>query len=289
MTEPVLNGEAGCYLLRCPEHLSYAESALVELWACVVASYRLRPRAHPAPQGDWLVVLPHTPAVQYRCTALRTLLESPPPADSGGVVVTCYDKRGHPLRDAFRQVAEYLGKSVIEIACDPDRLSDSEVSETVRCHTNRGGFTDVLLFGEVPAPFLQSALDLLAYGGHLSFTCHCRFAPVAVDVGRLHYNRLMVLATSSWDISDAVAHTRSTALRVGDRLLLFGAGGRWGRCTFIMPLATSRPLRKWWWSIVIPSGWSFCVRRASRLPKRVGSNCSFIAMPKPASTSKNLR
>ena len=133
------------------------------------------------------------------------------------------------MREAFRQVAEYLGKSVIEIAFAPDRLFESEVLETVRRHTNRGGFTDVLLFGDVPAPFLQSPLDLLAYGGHLSFTCHRRVAPVTVDVGRIHYDRLMVLATSSWDISDAVAHTRSTALRAGDRLLLFGAGGPMGQ------------------------------------------------------------
>lgn len=38
-----------------------------------------------------------------------------------------------------------------------------------------------------------------------------------------------------------------------------------------------------------PERLELCVRGASRLPKRVGSNCSFIAMPKPASTSKNLR
>ncbi|MFQ3611682.1 MAG: alcohol dehydrogenase catalytic domain-containing protein, partial [Fimbriimonadales bacterium] len=39
MTEAVLNGDAGCYLVPCPSQLSYAEGALVEPWACVVASY----------------------------------------------------------------------------------------------------------------------------------------------------------------------------------------------------------------------------------------------------------
>jgi len=57
--EPVLNGDAGCYLLRCPDHLSDAEAALVEPWACVVASYRIQPRPTPQPNGRWLVILPH--------------------------------------------------------------------------------------------------------------------------------------------------------------------------------------------------------------------------------------
>ena len=92
--EPMLNGDAGCYLLRCPEHLSYAESA-------VVASYRLRPRAPPTPQGDWLVVLPHAPAVQSRCTAMRTLLESPPPADSWGVASFAMTGRVIPCAKRF--------------------------------------------------------------------------------------------------------------------------------------------------------------------------------------------
>ena len=71
--EPVLNGDAGCYLLRCPEHLSDAEAALVEPWACVVASYRIQPRPTPLPNGRWLVILPHAPMVRYRCGGVEAL------------------------------------------------------------------------------------------------------------------------------------------------------------------------------------------------------------------------
>jgi len=71
--EPVLNGDAGCYLLRCPDHLSDAEAALVEPWACVVASYRIQPRPTPLPNGRWLVILPHAPMVRYRCGGVEAL------------------------------------------------------------------------------------------------------------------------------------------------------------------------------------------------------------------------
>jgi L-sorbose 1-phosphate reductase len=73
--EPVLNGDAGCYLLRCPDHPSDAEAALVEPWACVVASYRIQPRPTPLPNGRWLVILPHAPMVRYRCSGLEALSE----------------------------------------------------------------------------------------------------------------------------------------------------------------------------------------------------------------------
>lgn len=228
MTEPVLNGDAGCYLLPCPSHLSYAESALVEPWACVVASYRISPPVHPAPQGDWLVVVPNTTAIRYRCSALQTLLSQPTTQNASGAVVLLCDERGNPLCEAFREVAGYLGKPVIEIRCASDQLFDPAVIADARQYTQEGGFRHALIFGEAPKPFLESAIDSLAYGGILSFTCHRPLPPIAIDVGRLHYDRLRILATSSWDISDALSMTQSSALRAGDRLLLFGAGGPMG-------------------------------------------------------------
>ncbi|CUU02224.1 MAG: alcohol dehydrogenase catalytic domain-containing protein [Fimbriimonadales bacterium] len=230
MTEPVLNGDAGCYLLPCPNHLSYAEAALVEPWACVVASYRIAPAPlHPAPEGDWLVVLPHAPAVQYRCSALQKLLALSPPHRPSGAVVILQDTRGAPLSEAFQEVAAHLGKPVVAIPCAPEKLYDPATLQDALAYAQGGGFRHALVFGDAPAPFLEAVIDSLVYGGYLSFTCHRRLAPVPVDAGRLHYDRLMILATSSWDITDALSLTRSTALRKGDRLLLFGAGGSMGQ------------------------------------------------------------
>jgi D-arabinose 1-dehydrogenase-like Zn-dependent alcohol dehydrogenase len=62
-----------------------------------------------------------------------------------------------------------------------------------------------------------------------------------VDVGRLHYDRLLMMGTSSWDITDAYRHTRDTALRKGDRLLLFGAGGAMGQMQLFYALTRPEP------------------------------------------------
>jgi threonine dehydrogenase-like Zn-dependent dehydrogenase len=288
--EPVLNGDAGCYLLRCPDHLSDAEAALVEPWACVVASYRIQPRPTPLPNGRWLVILPHAPMVRYRCGGLETFRPHPPcpplpqagerertgalpcaptplshpvgegsgvradasplshPVGEGlgvratqGVALLLTDSRGNPLTEAFEQAAHALGMALHRIETTADALYDSERIRALRDAYAPDGFTDILIFGEPTPEVLEAAQDALCYGGALSFTCHHKTPPAPVDVGRLHYDRLLLMGTSSWDITDAYRHTRDTALRRGDRLLLFGAGGAMGQMQLFYALTRPEP------------------------------------------------
>jgi threonine dehydrogenase-like Zn-dependent dehydrogenase len=323
--EPVLNGDAGCYLLRCPDHLSDAEAALVEPWACVVASYRIQPRPTPQPNGRWLVILPHAPMVRYRCSGLEGLSSGNPcvtpslrfplqaggtesglpsrshenpqgtddspdtrfpsrsrenpqggddspntrfpsqshenlqggddspntrfPSRSGGnlkeggqgVALLLTDFRGNPLTDAFEQAAHALGMETHRLETPADALYDSERIRALRDAYAPDGFTDILIFGEPTPDALEAAQDALCYGGALSFTCHHKTPPAPVDVGRLHYDRLLVMGTSSWDITDAYRHTRDASLRKGDRLLLFGAGGAMGQMQLFYALTRPEP------------------------------------------------
>jgi threonine dehydrogenase-like Zn-dependent dehydrogenase len=323
--EPVLNGDAGCYLLRCPDHLSDAEAALVEPWACVVASYRIQPRPTPQPNGRWLVILPHAPMVRYRCSGLEGLSSGNPcvtpslrfplqaggtesglpsrshenpqgtddspdtrfpsrsrenpqggddspdtrfpsqsrenpqggddspntrfPSRSGGdlkeggqgVALLLTDFRGNPLTDAFEQAAHALGMATHRIETTADALYDPARVHTLRDTYAPDGFTDILIFGDPTPEVLEAAQDALCYGGALSFTCHRAMLPVPVDVGRLHYDRLLVMGTSSWDITDAYRHTRDASLRKGDRLLLFGAGGAMGQMQLFYALTRPEP------------------------------------------------
>jgi threonine dehydrogenase-like Zn-dependent dehydrogenase len=288
--EPVLNGDAGCYLLRCPDHLSDAEAALVEPWACVVASYRIQPRPTPQPNGRWLVILPHAPMVRYRCGGVETFRPHPPcpplpqagegertgalpcaptplshpvgegsgvradasplshPVGEGlgvratqGIALLLTDSRGNPLTDALEQTAHALGMETHRIETPADALYDPARVHTLRDAYAPDGFTDILIFGEPTPEVLEAAQDALCYGGALSFTCHRAMPPVPVDVGRLHYDRLLVMGTSSWDITDAYRHTRDASLRKGDRLLLFGAGGAMGQMQLFYALTRPEP------------------------------------------------
>lgn len=239
--EPVLNGDAGCYLLRCPDTVGDSEAALVEPWACVVASYRIQPRPTPQPNGKWLVLLPHAPMVRYRCSALDALPDTPLANADTGVAVLLVDTRGNPLVEAFENAAGRLGMATQRIEIHADTLYDPAHVLPLRDAHAREGFTDILIFGKPTPALLEAAQDALAYGGALSFTCHHDLPPVPVDVGRLHYDRLLLMGTSSWDITDAYRHTRDTALRSGDRLLLFGAGGAMGQMQLFYALTRLEP------------------------------------------------
>ncbi len=250
--EPVLNGDAGCYLLRCPEHLSYAEAALVEPWACVVASYRIQPRSTPQPNGKWLIILPHAPMVRYKCSALEILRSTDIPvrAERGldttvqatqGIAVVLVDSRGNPLAEEFLQTARQLGMPTERIEVSEDALYDPTLLQRLNETYAPDGFTDILIYGNPSHALLETAIDALTYGGALSFTCHHKTSPVPVDVGRLHYDRLQVMGTTGWDITDAYRYTRDTALRKGDRLLLFGAGGAMGQMQLFYALTRPEP------------------------------------------------
>ena len=124
--EPVLNGDAGCYLLRCPEHLSDAEAALVEPWACVVASYRIQPRPTPLPNGRWLVILPHAPMVRYRCGGLKTFRSHPPcpPLPQAG--------EGGSAAPLSHSVGEGLGVRATKSAYPSSTVNPSDVLPIAR-------------------------------------------------------------------------------------------------------------------------------------------------------------
>jgi len=159
----------------------------------------------------------------------------------GGTAVLLTEFRANPLADAFEQAAHALGMAVQHILTTAELLYDPAQVHTLRDAYAPDGFTDILIFGEPTPDALEAAQDALCYGGALSFTCHRTMPPVPVDVGRLHYDRLLLMGTTSWDITDAYRHTRDTALRKGDRLLLFGAGGAMGQMQLFYALTRPEP------------------------------------------------
>ncbi|MBM3496948.1 MAG: hypothetical protein FJX72_21895, partial [Armatimonadetes bacterium] len=53
---PMIDGDEGCYLLPIGKDTGYAETALVEPWACVVGAYNQSHRSGPAAGGAMLIL-----------------------------------------------------------------------------------------------------------------------------------------------------------------------------------------------------------------------------------------
>lgn len=203
----VLNSDHGNYVIRLDPKLGYAESALAEPWACVVAAYRLEYRTMFKSGGTtWII---------------GTGEERPYTISAG------FDENSHPERlmltnipTEFRKFlvsrAEEIGIEIIEVS----NITSPPI-QTV---------DDIVLLGADP-DILESVSPYLATFGIFAVIADKQFSrKVSMDVGRIHYQRWLYVGCTGIDVSEAYSSTpvRSTT-KPGGRILFAGAGGPIGR------------------------------------------------------------
>jgi threonine dehydrogenase-like Zn-dependent dehydrogenase len=204
----ILNGDHGNYLIPVRPETGYAESALTEPWACVIAAYQLQYRTGLKPGGTTWIIGTHGASESY--------------AISAG-----FDENAHPARllltnvpSGFaawlRQQAAALGIEVLEA---PD-LTKPPVTPV----------DDIILLG-ADADVIETVSPYLANLGIFALVAEEPLPrKVAVDVGRIHYNRWVYVGAPDPDIAAAYSHVpvRST-LKPAGRAWFVGAGGPMGR------------------------------------------------------------
>ena len=205
----VLNGDDGCYLVPVQPETGYAESALTEPWACVVAAYQLAYRTGLKPGGTtWII------------------------GTSGGgdkpyTISAGFDEQSHPERllltnvaadfvDCLAARAETLGVEVVEV-------SDVEAPPVEQ-------IDDIVLLG-ADADVIEAASPHLADFGIFAIVADEPLPrQVEVDVGRIHYNRWLYVGGSDPDIAHAYSDVEARSeLKPGGRVWFVGAGGPMGR------------------------------------------------------------
>lgn len=214
MGKEILDGDEGCYLLPVSPERGYAEAALSEPWACVEAAYAIGYRRAPKAGGATLM-LGAPSAGRYRLGELfaagypQVLALGGLPAD----VVT-----------EVRERAAAHGTRVVEI----DTLPPEAIGRTAAL-AEVSVFDDVILLGPHPAATVAAAMGLVAMGGALIVaSVEPLPEPVPVDVGRLHYDRILLGGTASPDPSAAYA-AFDIELRPGSVMWAIGAAGPMGQ------------------------------------------------------------
>ncbi len=212
----VLNGDDGNYLLPVQPGTGYAESALTEPWACVIAAYELAYRTGLKPGGTMWVIGTSSAAETYTIGSgfdadmypARVILTDVPAAFGAWI----------------RARAAELGVDVVE----RDGLSLDRYPSI--CEVAPDAVDDIVVLGADP-DVVEAASPLLAMHGIL---CIMATEPMgrklAVDVGRIHYHRWTYVGSRGHDIARAYsAHPVRSALKPGGRALFVGAGGPMGR------------------------------------------------------------
>jgi len=199
----VLAGDHGNYLLPVQPDTGYAESALTEPWACVIAAYHLKYRTGVKPGGTtWVIGADPGDARRYTYNA---------PFNPGRLMLTDV-----PAGTANRLKALAAGAEIIQEA-DLDRPPVGPVD-------------DIIVLG-ADAEIVEHASPYLAPFGMLAVAARRPFPrPVEVDIGRVHYDRLVYLGTQESDLAQAYRKMPvRSALRPAGRAWFVGAGGPIGR------------------------------------------------------------
>jgi threonine dehydrogenase-like Zn-dependent dehydrogenase len=213
----VLNGDDGNYLLPVQPQTGYAESALAEPWACVIAAYHLRYRTGLKPDGVTWIIGTATARDDYFFSA-------------------GFDTASHPARLALTNVPEPFAARLKEQAT---RLQ-MEVTETSlsgptgRLRTQPsvvgGPFDDIIILGPDP-DLIEATSPYLADFGVVAIIADKPLSrPVQVDMGRIHYNRWTYVGGPGPDIARAYSdHKVRSELKPGGKTWFVGAGGPMGQ------------------------------------------------------------
>ena len=202
----ILEGDEGCYLLPVKPETGYAQAALTEPWACVLASYEVAYRTGWKAGGSVLVA---AGSGALRAYSLGTpYAGGQPPANV--VVLGVVD----PLLTELRQRSVTDGFDLREIASS-DGLADVT-------------FDDIVLLGSDVALF-EKLQGNAAQGGIINLVGSQAFEGSAqVDVGRLHYDLVTLMGTPSAGVSSAYLPVR-TELLAGGAAAFLGAAGPMGQ------------------------------------------------------------
>jgi L-sorbose 1-phosphate reductase len=222
----VLNGDHGNYLIPVQPETGYAEAALTEPWACVIAAYELRYRAALRPKGTmWIIGTDR--------------------AKEGYTISKGFDDFAHPARlmltnvpanfDSWlRSRAADLGVEVVDVPELPDpttvETDDSPVSPAEMVSASGLGVDDIIVLGADPDVIERASPNLASYGIMAIIDDAPMERVVNVDVGRIHYNRWLYIGSTEPDIARAYSDvpTRAT-LKPGGTAWFVGAGGPMGR------------------------------------------------------------
>ncbi|MGD8626491.1 MAG: alcohol dehydrogenase catalytic domain-containing protein [Anaerolineae bacterium] len=213
MDRRILAGDDGNYLLPVQPETGYAEAALTEPWACVIAAYGLTYRTDLKPGGTAWVIGARGQA-----------------AGSGELAYTIgtgFDEAGHPARLMLTRVpagferwlraqAAALGVEILEA----DDVDDPPLKPV----------DDIVILG-ADADLVERASPHLAHFGIVALLADEPLErQVQLDVGRIHYHRWLYAGSTGTDVARAYSDVPvRSSLKPGGQAWFVGAGGPMGR------------------------------------------------------------
>ncbi|MFN8453396.1 MAG: alcohol dehydrogenase catalytic domain-containing protein [Anaerolineae bacterium] len=223
--ERILHGDDGNYLLPIQPHTGYAESALAEPWACVVATYNQVYRTKLKAGGvTWIIGTPQARDDYFFSAGLDE--HSHPAKLVLSHVPSTFEAR-------LRQQAARLGIEVVELPVERQRIYDERLRHEERAVIHFDplppGFDDIIILGPDPDVIEAVSPHLLHFGIVAIVTDTPLPRPVEVDIGQVHYHRSLYIGGPGPDIAGVYSRQPvRSEVKGGGKTWLVGAGGPMG-------------------------------------------------------------
>ncbi len=202
----IIASDFGNMLLPLAPGMGYAESALAEPWACVVAAYRQEYRTKVLNAGTLWIIGPG---------------EGLPYTFSAG-----FDAKSHPARvllsDVPLELAAWLRIRAAELGVEFVGVADIHNPPVEQVD-------DIILLGAHPDR-VEQASPRLARGGVFAVLANQPMPrKVRLDIGRVHYDHWVYTGSTGSDLAGAYLPRLRSTLKPGGSVWFAGAGGPIGR------------------------------------------------------------
>ncbi|MEI6499612.1 MAG: zinc-binding dehydrogenase [Armatimonadota bacterium] len=213
LSDEVLRGDDGCYLIPVADGTGYAEAALAEPWACVVRAYRDTRRSALKPGGKaWIVGTPEGANLTYGTGAMDTT------SLPGSLVFT-------NCPTAF---AEGLS-NLADIAGIRLSTADSDDFDAIAAQHAPNGFDEIFVLGG-NAVTIEKLATHLGKDSVLTIVTESGLGElVSIDVGKVHYDAHQYVASGPGRPLGGYQHPRPLKLQQDGTCWICGAGGPMGQ------------------------------------------------------------
>jgi L-sorbose 1-phosphate reductase len=204
----ILNGDDGNYLIPVQPTTGYAESALTEPWACVIAAYGL----------------------EYRTTLKQggvTWIIGTADSQSDYTISSGFDANSAPARVLLTNVPASLA-SWIKTQAQTLKVEVNIVDDIANPPVDK--IDDIVVLGADP-DLIEAVSPRLTHFGILAILADAPLSRIVnVDIGRVHYDRWLYVGSTGTDIAAAYRTVPARSkLKPGGRAWFVGAGGPMGR------------------------------------------------------------
>jgi threonine dehydrogenase-like Zn-dependent dehydrogenase len=213
LTQELLNGDEGCYLLPIAKSTGYAEAALTEPWACVVASYRITRRLSILPEGIlWVIGAPGDDGNYSLNLNIFSRL----------VIAT--DVTGS-VRDELRMSAENGEFELVETP------TFESIAQAEDLRLPAGSLIDDMIVLGADADIVEKTATFLGKHGIMNIVADQPLSrPVRIDVGKIHYQNHSYVGTSTRMVGNGYEPVRLPSELKPEGIAWFiGAGGPMGQ------------------------------------------------------------